>query len=56
MVEFSMESVCTKITEVNLSAFVYRLFQEDFSSPIGTKYIGNNDYSGNNNNCINSND
>ena len=24
--------VCTEITEVNLSAFVYRLFHEDFSS------------------------
>ena len=29
----------TKITEVNLSAFIYRLFHEDFSSLIRTKYI-----------------
>ena len=27
----------TKITEVNLSAFAYRLFQEDFSSILGAK-------------------
>ena len=27
----------TEITEVNLSAFVYRLFHEDFSSINGTK-------------------
>ena len=26
----------TKITEVNLSAFIYRLFHEDFSSKLGT--------------------
>ena len=26
----------TKITEVNLSAFVYRLFHDDFSSICGT--------------------
>ena len=26
----------TKITEVNLSAFVYRLFHEDFSPIVGT--------------------
>ena len=27
----------TKITEVNLSAFAYRLFYEDFSSILGAK-------------------
>ena len=27
----------TEITEVNLSAFVYRLFRENFSSLVGTK-------------------
>ena len=29
------ESVCTKISEVNLSAFIYKAFHEDFSSIIG---------------------
>ena len=24
--------LCTKLTEINLSAFIYRLFHEDFSS------------------------
>ena len=28
----------TKITEVNLSVFVYRLFHEDFSPILGTNY------------------
>ena len=28
--------IYTGITEVNLSAFVYRLFHEDFSSLVGT--------------------
>ena len=28
---------CTKITEVNLSAFAYRLFHEDFSLILGAK-------------------
>ena len=28
-------ALCTKITEVNLSAFIYRLFHEDFSSLVG---------------------
>ena len=31
--------IYTDITEVNLSVFIYRLFHEDFSSLIGTKYI-----------------
>ena len=30
------KALCTKITEVNLSVFVYRLLHEDFSSIIGT--------------------
>ena len=29
-------ALCTKITEVNLSAFVYKLFHEDFSPIIET--------------------
>ena len=33
---------CTKIPEVNLSAFIYRLFHEDFSSIIGPNPV---DYS-----------
>ena len=28
--------VCTKIAEVNLSVFIYRLFHEDFSSILRT--------------------
>ena len=31
MAECSMESLCTKISEVNLSAFINRQFHEDFS-------------------------
>ena len=31
MVECQWRALCTKITEVNLSEFVYRLFHEDFS-------------------------
>ena len=31
---------CTKISEFNLLAFIYRLFQEDFSSLIGTNTVG----------------
>ena len=27
-------ALCTKISEVNISAFIYRLFHEDFSSSI----------------------
>ena len=29
----------TKISEINLSAFIYRLFHEDFSSIIGAVFI-----------------
>ena len=29
----------TKISEVNLSTFIYRLFHEDFSSIIGTNTV-----------------
>ena len=32
-------TLCVKITEVNLSAFGYRLFHEDFSSLIETKKV-----------------
>ena len=32
--------VYTNITEVDLSAFVYRLFQEDFSSVLGANVVG----------------
>ena len=31
-------ALCTKVTEVNLSVFVYRLFHEDFSPIIGTNF------------------
>ena len=31
--------ICTKITEVNLSVFVYRLFHEDFSLHGNTKFV-----------------
>ena len=31
------KKLCSKITEVNLSAFAYRLFHEDFSSILGAK-------------------
>ena len=30
--------LCTKITEVNLSAFAYRLFHEDFSSIVRAQF------------------
>ena len=33
---FNGELLCTNISEVNLSAFTYRLFHEDFSSVVGT--------------------
>ena len=33
-----MITVFTKITEINLSAFVYREFHEDFSSIVWTKF------------------
>ena len=33
------DCTCTKITEVNLSAFVYRLFHEDFSPIVGSNLI-----------------
>ena len=35
-----METFITKITEVNSSAFAYKLFREDFSSILGAKCIG----------------
>ena len=31
--------ICTEISEVNLSAFIYRLFHEDFSSIIRTNTV-----------------
>ena len=34
-----MESFKQKITEVNLSVIVYRLFHEDFSPIIGTNFF-----------------
>ena len=36
MVECLMEALCIKIIEVNISVFVYRLFNEDFSPYVGT--------------------
>ena len=33
-------ALCTEIIEVNLSAFIYRLFHEDFSSIYGTQSTG----------------
>ena len=39
VVECSMESFMHKIIEVNLSAFVYRLFHEDFSPISRTNYF-----------------
>ena len=40
MVECSIESyICTKTTEVNVSAFVYKLFHKDFSPIIGTNFV-----------------
>ena len=33
-------ALCTKITEVNLFAFAYRLFHEDFSSILRAKCLG----------------
>ena len=36
VVECSRRALCTETSEVNLSAFIYRLFHEDFSSIIGT--------------------
>ena len=36
-----MESfICTKVSGVNLSAFIYRLFHEDLFSIIGTNTVG----------------
>ena len=32
-------ALCTMIAEVNLSAFIYRLFHEDFSSIVGINPI-----------------
>ena len=32
-------AVCTKISELNLSAFIYRLFHEDFSSIVGINRV-----------------
>ena len=41
MVGCSMESFMHKISEVTLSAFVYRLFHEGFFPIIGTNLDGN---------------
>ena len=36
---FHPHIICTEILEVNLFAFVYRLFHEDFSSINGAHYL-----------------
>ena len=36
--EATNKKIYNKITEVNLSAFVYRLFHEDFSPLVGTSW------------------
>ena len=39
MVCAQWRALYTKITEVDLSAFVYRLFHEDFSPILGKNYV-----------------
>ena len=34
-----IDHICTEISEVNLSAYVYRLFHKDFSSLVGPYQI-----------------
>ena len=39
VINLKRKSICTKITEVNVSVFVHRRFHENFSPIIGTKLL-----------------